>query len=64
MDREAAESGRTHLKGIIEEIPLPAQRVDVLISNCAINLSADKGQVLREAFRALAPACSAASVSI
>ena len=43
------------LKGIIEEIPLPEGSVDVVISNCVINLSADKGQVLREAFRVLAP---------
>jgi SAM-dependent methyltransferase len=44
------------LKGRIEEIPLPATSVDVVISNCVINLSADKGQVLREAFRVLRPA--------
>ena len=43
------------LKGIIEDIPLPAESVDVVISNCVINLSADKGQALREAFRVLAP---------
>jgi SAM-dependent methyltransferase len=43
------------LKGRIEEIPLPATSVDVVISNCVINLSADKGQVLREAFRVLRP---------
>src|SRR5579884_3782009 len=43
------------LKGRIEEIPLPAHSVDVVISNCVINLSADKGQVLREAFRVLTP---------
>jgi arsenite methyltransferase len=41
------------LKGRIEEVPLPANAVDVVISNCVINLSADKGQVLREAFRVL-----------
>jgi arsenite methyltransferase len=41
------------LKGMIEHIPLPDQSVDVVISNCVINLSADKGQVLREAFRVL-----------
>jgi arsenite methyltransferase len=41
------------LKGIIEAIPLPEQSVDVVISNCVINLSADKGQVLREAHRVL-----------
>jgi SAM-dependent methyltransferase len=43
------------LKGVIEEIPLPDDTVDVVISNCVINLSADKGQVLREAYRVLAP---------
>src|SRR5256886_6068579 len=37
------------------DIPLPAQSVDVVISNCVINLSADKRQVLREAYRVLAP---------
>jgi len=51
-----AKAGATNvafLKGRIEEIPLPANSVDVVISNCVINLSADKGQVLREAFRVL-----------
>ena len=43
------------LKGEIEAIPLPDNTVDVIISNCVINLSADKGQVLREAFRVLKP---------
>ena len=43
------------LKGEIEHIPLPDNAVDVIISNCVINLSADKGQVLREAFRVLKP---------
>jgi arsenite methyltransferase len=43
------------LKGEIEQIPLPDHTVDVVISNCVINLSADKGQVLREAFRVLKP---------
>ena len=43
------------LKGEIENIPLPDKAVDVVISNCVINLSADKGQVLREAYRVLAP---------
>ncbi|HWR41319.1 MAG TPA: arsenite methyltransferase [Patescibacteria group bacterium] len=43
------------LKGHIEEIPLPADAVDVIISNCVINLSGDKDQVLREAFRVLRP---------
>lgn len=43
------------LKGEIQNIPLPENSVDVIISNCVINLSADKGQVLREAFRVLKP---------
>jgi arsenite methyltransferase len=43
------------LKGEIENIPLPDNSVDVVISNCVINLSADKGKVLREAFRVLRP---------
>jgi arsenite methyltransferase len=43
------------LKGEIEDIPLPDGSVDVIISNCVINLSADKDQVLREAFRVLRP---------
>lgn len=43
------------LKGTIEAIPLPDQSVDVIISNCVINLSADKDAVLREAFRVLKP---------
>src|SRR5579885_825098 len=43
------------LKGEIERIPLPDNSVDVIISNCVINLSADKDRVLREAFRVLKP---------
>jgi 2-polyprenyl-3-methyl-5-hydroxy-6-metoxy-1,4-benzoquinol methylase len=43
------------LKGEIENIPLPDNSVDVIISNCVINLSADKNRVLREAFRVLKP---------
>jgi SAM-dependent methyltransferase len=43
------------LKGTIESIPLPDRSVDVIISNCVINLSADKDAVLREAFRVLKP---------
>src|SRR5256885_16713469 len=43
------------LKGEIENIPLPPEAVDVIISNCVINLSADKGSVLKEAFRVLRP---------
>jgi len=43
------------LRGEIEHIPLPDHSVDIIISNCVINLSADKDQVLREAFRVLKP---------
>src|ERR1019366_8863348 len=43
------------LKGEIESIPLPGNSVDVIISNCVINLSADKDRVFREAFRVLKP---------
>ena len=43
------------LRGEIEQIPLPDHSVDVIISNCVINLSADKDRVLREAFRVLKP---------
>jgi SAM-dependent methyltransferase len=43
------------LKGRIEEIPLPAESVDVVISNCVINLAADKSLVLKDAFRVLKP---------
>jgi ubiquinone/menaquinone biosynthesis C-methylase UbiE len=43
------------LKGDIESIPLPDASVDVIISNCVINLAADKGKVLREAYRVLKP---------
>jgi len=53
-----ARAGATNvifLKGEIERIPLPNESVDVIISNCVINLSADKAQVLREAFRVLRP---------
>jgi len=53
--QEAGVENVQFLKGIIEAIPLPDNSVDVIISNCVINLSADKGQVLREAHRVLAP---------
>jgi ubiquinone/menaquinone biosynthesis C-methylase UbiE len=43
------------LKGEIENIPLPDNSVDVIISNCVINLSGDKDRVLAEAFRVLRP---------
>jgi arsenite methyltransferase len=51
----AAAENVQFLKGHIEEIPLPEATVDVVISNCVINLAADKGQVLREAYRVLKP---------
>jgi arsenite methyltransferase len=56
--RNQAEAGVTNvqwLRGQIEEIPLPRETVDVIISNCVINLSGDKPQVLREAARVLRP---------
>jgi len=56
--RNRAEAGIGNvrfLKGIIEDIPLPAESVDVVISNGVINLSADKARVLREAHRILVP---------
>jgi arsenite methyltransferase len=53
--RQAGTTNVEFLKGEIEHIPLPNAAVDVIISNCVINLSADKRQVLREAFRVLKP---------
>jgi len=53
--RKAGAENVEFLKGEIEEIPLPDNSVDVIISNCVINLSADKDRVLREAFRVLKP---------
>ena len=53
--QKAGASNVEFLKGEIEQIPLPADSVDVIISNCVINLSSDKGRVLREAFRVLRP---------
>lgn len=53
--RKAGLDNVTFLKGEIEAIPLPDATVDVIISNCVINLSADKDRVLREAFRVLRP---------
>jgi arsenite methyltransferase len=53
--RKAGAENVEFLKGQIEAIPLPDSSVDVIISNCVINLSADKDQVLREAFRVLKP---------
>jgi arsenite methyltransferase len=54
--RAAGASNVEFLKGEIERIPLPDESVDVIISNCVINLSANKDRVLREAFRVLKPA--------
>ncbi len=53
--RRARADNVEFLKGEIEHIPLPDNSVDVIISNCVINLSADKDRVLREAFRVLKP---------
>jgi SAM-dependent methyltransferase len=53
--RKAGVDNVEFLKGEIEHIPLPDNSVDVIISNCVINLSGDKDQVLREAFRVLKP---------
>src|SRR6202142_2340648 len=53
--RKAGAENVEFLKGEIESIPLPDNAVDVIISNCVINLSADKDRVLREAFRVLKP---------
>ena len=57
-ERNRAAAGATNvkfLKGHIEAVPLPDASVDVIVSNCVINLSPDKGRVLREAFRVLRP---------
>ncbi|HEY1803120.1 MAG TPA: arsenite methyltransferase [Terracidiphilus sp.] len=53
--RQAGTTNVEFLKGEIEHIPLPDASVDVIISNCVINLSANKDQVLKEAFRVLRP---------
>ncbi len=53
--RKAGVENVEFLKGEIEQIPLPDNSVDVIISNCVINLSADKDRVTREAFRVLKP---------
>jgi SAM-dependent methyltransferase len=56
--RNAAEAGVANaefLKGYLEDVPLPDDSIDVVISNCVINLAADKGRVLREAARVLRP---------
>jgi ubiquinone/menaquinone biosynthesis C-methylase UbiE len=53
--RKAGVTNVEFLRGRIEEIPLPSNSVDVIISNCVINLSGDKDRVLAEAFRVLKP---------
>ena len=53
--RQAGATNVEFLKGTIEAIPLPDNSIDVIISNCVINLSSDKDAVLREAFRVLKP---------
>jgi arsenite methyltransferase len=53
--RKAGAQNVAFLKGEIENVPLPDNSVDVIISNCVINLAADKDRVLREAFRVLKP---------
>ncbi|MBI4888533.1 MAG: arsenite methyltransferase [Acidobacteria bacterium] len=53
--RKAGVTNVEFLKGHIEQVPLPDNAVDVIISNCVINLSSDKDRVLREAFRVLKP---------
>ncbi len=53
--RQAGATNAEFLKGEIENIPLPDNSVDVVISNCVINLSADKSRVLKEAYRVLRP---------
>lgn len=52
---EAGIENATFIKGGIEDVPLPADSVDVVVSNCVINLSTDKDAVFREAFRVLRP---------
>jgi ubiquinone/menaquinone biosynthesis C-methylase UbiE len=53
--RKAGETNVEFLKGTIEAVPLPANTIDVVISNCVINLSTDKPAVFAEAFRVLRP---------
>jgi arsenite methyltransferase len=53
--QKAGITNASFLKGTIESAPLPADSVDVVISNCVINLAEDKGAVLRDAFRVLRP---------
>jgi ubiquinone/menaquinone biosynthesis C-methylase UbiE len=53
--KKAGVGNATFLKGSIESVPLPDASVDVVISNCVINLAEDKGAVIKEAFRVLRP---------
>jgi len=53
--REAGVENAEFVKGTIEDVPLPDDSIDVIISNCVINLSGDKSAVLREAARVLRP---------
>ena len=53
--REAGVQNAEFVKGTIEDVPLPDESVDVIISNCVINLSAEKPEVFREAYRVLRP---------
>jgi arsenite methyltransferase len=53
--KKAGIENASFLKGTIESAPLPAESVDVVVSNCVINLAEDKGAVLRDAFRVLRP---------
>src|SRR3972149_4698887 len=53
--RKAGIANAEFLKGEMEDMPLPDNSVDVIISNCVVNLSPDKDKVLREAFRVLKP---------
>src|SRR6266481_3232193 len=52
---KAGVTNATFLRGTIENVPLPNSSVDVVISNCVINLAEDKGAVIKEAFRVLRP---------